>query len=157
MEKRFSEVSADGRRLLGTVIRYGDIATVNGQPERFAPGSLLCSDVILNRQHDKSVPLARTGAGLLLRDGPESLQMEALLPETTEAKDTLTLVSSGVLRGLSVEFEAIAEHDESGIRVVDLANLSGLAVCDRPAFKQSVVEARVKGRSLKATLPYNQT
>ncbi len=157
MEKRYSEVSADGRRLTGTVVKYGDIATVNGQPERFNPGSLLCSDVILNRQHDKSVPLARTGAGLNLRDGPEALHMEALLPETQDGKDTLTLVRSGVLRGLSVEFEAIAEHDEDGVRVVDVANLSGLAVCDRPAFQQSTVEARVKGRKISGTIPYGQT
>ena len=126
-------------------------------PERFVPGSLITSDVVLNVQHERSRPIARTGAGLLLKDGPESLQMTALLPETTEARDTLTLVSSGVLRGLSVEFETVAEHEENGVRVIDMANLSGLAVCDRPAYPGSTVEARAKGRAISGKIPYNQT
>ena len=79
------------------------------------------------------------------------------MPPTTEASDTLTLVSSGVLRGLSVEFEAISEHDEGGTRVIDMANLSGLAICDRPAFKESTIEARAKGRAISGKIPYNQT
>ncbi len=154
METRFTEIRADGKRLLGTVINYGDIAVVGGQPERFAPGSLLCSDVVLNRQHQRDRPLARTGAGLILRDGPESLKMEAVLPETSEARDTLTLVSSGVLRGLSAEFEVISEHYEDGTRVIDLANLSGLGVVDRSAYPASTVEARAKqGPMIRAFVP----
>ena len=157
METRYTEVRADGRRLLGTVVKYGDTAHIGGQPERFAPGSLIASDVVLNVQHERSRPIARTGAGLVLRDSQEGLKMDALLPETTEARDTLTLVRSGVLRGLSVEFQTLSEHEEDGTRVIDMANLSGLAVCDRPAYPGSTVEARRKGRGLRGSIPYNQT
>ena len=154
METRFTEVRADGRRLLGTVVKYGDVAVVGGQPERFAPGSLIASDVVLNVQHERSRPIARTGAGLILRDSPQGLEMEALLPETQDGRDCITLVSSGVLRGLSVEFQPIAEHEEDGTRVIDLANLSGLAVCDRPAYPASKVEARAtSGKTLRAVIP----
>ena len=158
MEHRFTEIRAEGRRLAGTVVRYGDVAVVGGVPEKFAPGSLLCKDVVLNRQHERGRPLARTGGGgLLLKDGPERLEMEAVLPETVEATDTLALVRSGILPGLSAEFEVLSEHDEDGCRVIDLANLSGLAVVDRPAFQQSTVEARARKRGLRGTIPYNQT
>ena len=142
METRFTEIRAEGKRLVGTVVSYGDVAVVAGQPERFAPGSLLCNDAILNRQHQRDRPLARTGAGLVLRDTPDGLHMEAELPSTSEANDVLTLVRSGVLRGLSAEFEVLAEHFEAGVRVIDSANLSGLAIVDRPAYPASIVEAR---------------
>ena len=81
-------------------------------------GSLAGADVILNRQHDRNAPLARTGGGgLSLEDGPDVLGIRAELPPTREADDVLALVRSGVLRGLSVEFVSRSEHDEGGVRV----------------------------------------
>ena len=117
-------------------------------------------DVILNRQHDRRVPLARSnGGGLSLEDSPESLTMAATLPETPEAASTLELVRTGVLRGLSVEFRAIRETFENGVRVIHEALLTGLGVVDRPAYQSSVVEARAEvrqeGDTLIGTFPYN--
>ena len=144
-ETRFAELRADGNRLIGTILRYSDEAVVGGIRERFEPGAfgdVTTVDVILNRQHDRRVPLARSGSGLTLQDGPESLRMAAELPKTREAEDTLELVRTGVLRGLSVEFRAIREAFVDGVRVIQEAVLTGLGVVDRPAYPASVVEAR---------------
>ena len=161
-ETRYSEIRAqDGNRLTGTVLRYNDVAVVAGQPERFAPGAFgdtSAFDVILNVQHQRTRPIARTGSGLTLRDGPESLTMAAELPQTRDAADTLELVRSGVLRGLSVEFRAIRESFVGGVRVIHEAVLTGLGVVDRPAYPASVVEARAEirqdGDTLVGSFPY---
>ncbi|MCE2494038.1 MAG: HK97 family phage prohead protease [Alphaproteobacteria bacterium] len=147
IETRRAELRAEGgRRLSGVVIRYGDVAEFPWGRERFTPGAFApIGDVLLNAQHDRRTPLARTGAGLELRDGPDSLELEATLPNTRTADDVLELVRAGVLRGLSIEFEAKAERMESGVRVVDKARLAAVGVVDTPAYPQSEVEARRRG------------
>ena len=55
----------------------------------------------------------------------------------------LALVRSGVLRGLSIEFRAVAERIEAGVRVIERAVLRGVAVVDTPAYPASEVEARM--------------
>ena len=147
-EFRFCELRADPdkRELSGRAIVYGDTANLGAFRERFAPGAfgdVANTDAILNRQHRRDVPLARTaGGGLELRDGPEALEIRATLPETREADDTLALVRSKVLRGLSIEFKALQERMESGVRVVTRAILKGVAVVDTGAYPLSVVAAR---------------
>ena len=78
MEIRFAEIRHEGRTLSGVAMRYGSIAKLPWGPERFAPaafGDVKAADVILNFQHDRSRPLARTGGGgLLLTDTPEALR-----------------------------------------------------------------------------------
>lgn len=162
-ETRFSEIRAQDGNLTGTVLRYGDVATIGGQPERFEPGAfgnVAALDVILNVQHERTRPIARTGGGLSLSDSPESLRMAAELPQTRDAADTLELVRTGVLRGLSVEFHAIRETFEHGVRVIQEAVLTGLGIVDRPAYAESTVEARAElrqdGDQLIGTFPFNQ-
>ena len=164
IETRFSEIRAeDGNRLTGTVLRWNDIGIIAGQAERFSHGAfgdVAALDVILNVQHERTRPIARSGGGLSLQDGPESLRMAAELPQTRDAADTLELVRSGVLRGLSVEFRAIRESFVDGVRVIHEALLTGLGVVDRPAYPASVVEARAEirqdGNTLIGTFPFNQ-
>ena len=157
LETRYAEfrAEADGRRLRGTLIKYGDVAMLpGGIAERFMPGAfgdVAALDVILNGHHDRARPLARTGgAGLVLEDSAEALRMVATLPATRDADDTLELVKTGVLRGLSVEFKALAEHMEAGpVRVIERARLGAVGVVDKPAYPESSVEARArrKGKS----------
>ena len=101
-------------------MRYGDVAAIAGRRERFTPGAFApVGDVILNKQHERVSPLARTeGGGLELIDTPEALKMRATLPETREATDALALLRKRGLSGLSVEFTAIEEHIEAGVRVI---------------------------------------
>ena len=150
LERRFTELRAEGRRLSG-VMPYGDVARLPWGSERFAPGAfgpdVGALDVILNVQHERGRPLARTGGGgLMLADGPRALEIQAELPRTRDADDALVLVRSGVLRGLSIEFAATRERHEGRVRVVEGADLSGLGVVDRPAYPGATVAARVSTR-----------
>ena len=148
-----------GRVLSGVVMRYGEIATGAPRPEKFLPGSLSFGDVILNVMHDRERPIARTPETLFLDDSPESLILRADVPETREGTDTLLLVKKRVLTGLSVEFRAIRERVENGVRVIEKALLSGIGVVDRAAYAGSILEARAKRPPLfrvKTRIPYKK-
>lgn len=152
VEKRYFELRQEGedsRRLTGVAVRYGDIAQLPWGKERIDAGAFApIDDVILNAQHDRSTPLARTdGGGLELQDGTEALTIVAKLPDTRPADDVLELIRKKILRGLSIEFLPKAERMAGGVRVITRAKLSGVAVVDRPAYAQSEIEAR-RGRYL---------
>ena len=144
VEFRFVEFRQDGRTLEGTAIRYGSEAEVLGFRERFqraAFGDISALDVILNRQHDRARPLARTGGGgLELLDSEESLTIRAVLPQTRDADDVLALVEARILRGLSLEFRAQKEQWEGNLRTVRKALLTGIGVVDRPAYTDATTE-----------------
>ncbi len=148
IEKRALEIgNIVGRTLEGTALRYGDTATIGpGVRETFQPGAFSpIEDVILNGHHDRTVPLARTGGGgLEITDTDNELRIRATLPKTSSADDVLMLVRSKVLRGLSIEFVAIAERLEGDLRIVERAHLSAVSVVDSPAYAESTVEARAR-------------
>ena len=146
-EFRYCEVRREGRTLSGRGIVYGDVAKVGSRGERFLPGAFGADvggiDCLLNVQHDRARPLARSGGGgLTLTDSPTALEVRAELPETRESSDTLALIEAGVLRGLSLEFVSLREHREGTTRVIASARLVGVAVVDRPAYKASTVATR---------------
>ena len=159
-ENRFVALRQKGRTLEGTAIRYGDEAVLPWGREKFEAGAfgmVETLDVILNSQHDRQTPLARTGgAGLFLADSPEALTITANLPNTSPADDCLELVKRGVLRGLSIEFSATAERQENDLRIVERADLVGCAVVDKPAYPGADVSARARkrsGRTVRAEIP----
>ena len=148
-EYRFCEVRREGRVLEGTALVYGDVARIGSRTERFLPGALGADvgslDILMNVQHDRGRVLARTGGGgLVLTDTPTALEVRAELPETRESSDTLALIEAGVLRGISLEFQPLAERTEGGVRVITRARLAGLAVVDKPAYRASTVSARAE-------------
>ena len=135
----------DSRILEGTVLAYGDLAVVGpGVRERFAPGAFVghMADVVLNRQHVRTQPVARTEAGLVLTDSAEALMLRADLPVTAGGTEALAMVRAGLLRGLSVEFRAIRQGMAGGVRVVYEAWLDAIGLVDRPAYPASAVQAR---------------
>lgn len=145
LERRFSPVTLDveGRILSGTVMTYGDLNPEGPYgPEKFLPGSIEFSDVILNFQHVRSRPLARTPDTLVLSDSETVLEMMAELPETRECTDALELVRKRVIRGLSVEFRVIKQTFRAGVREIERAQLGAIGLVDKPAFENSKVEAR---------------
>ena len=154
MERRYCELrlAEDGRAISGVAVRYGDEAKLPwGVRERIVPGAfghVGKADVILNLQHDRARPLARTrGGGLTLRDTSSALSVEAEMPETRDANDALALVKAGVLRGLSIEFAVRREGLDSGVRVIERARLVGVAVVDTPAYPDSEIAARSRAAS----------
>lgn len=139
-----AEISPENEmQLSGRAIRYGDVATLPFGKEvidQGAFGDLSSTDVILNRQHDRGMPLARTGGGgLVIDDSPTGLMLRAELPDTATGREAITLVRSGVLRGFSVEFRALREYVRDRILHVAEAALIAIALVDRPAYPESQV------------------
>jgi len=143
LERRYiGGVQLAGRTLRGRVMRYGDEARIETRAgvvrERFAAGAfgpVDRLDTTLDMQHDARRRLVRTGGGgLTLHDSGAELRLEAVLPETRDADDTIALVRSGVLRGFSIEFEARADSWAGDLRTVAAADLPSIGVVDRPAY-----------------------
>ena len=165
-ERRYCELRAEGRTLEGDAIVYGDVATFPWGRERIQSGAFGdVGDVILNRQHQRTTPIARTGGGgLTITDSPEALSIRADLPAGVAAADeTLALVRSKVLRGLSVEFYSRLDHLEGDMRVIQKADLVGISVVDSGSYPASLVSARAaamqtrarSGRTLRSKIPAN--
>ena len=153
IENRFAPFefrSSDGAPgiLAGVVLRYGDRAEITpGLFERFQPGAfgdVSKADVLVNRQHDRTAPLGRTGGLLRLTDSAVELRAELTLPKTRDGEDVAELVRHGVLRGFSIEFRARRDRVEGGVRVVEAAELRGLSVVDSPAYGDSLVGLRAR-------------
>ena len=142
------EVRVSGRTLSGVAMPYGTVSP--DFRERFEPGAFgAVGTVDLNLQHDPAVVVAR---GATLTDSPSALSVRATLPGGAAA---LVLVRRRALNGFSVEFNPTREHrDAAGVRVVEAADLTGLALVDRPAYPGARPEVRARsGRTLRAEIP----
>lgn len=152
VERRFEIRESGANAIEGVCVRFGDFASLPWGAETIragAFGNVAELDVLLNVSHDRKRVLARTkGGGLVLTDSPSELSFRAELPNTSEASDTLELVRSGVYRGASIEFfptEERVSKDALGKPVTEIirADLVGLAICAKPAYSQSTIEARM--------------
>ena len=156
-ERRYSgvEVRAEGRRLIGPAIRYGDTSPTHR--EKFAPGAFNLDNQTrwLDVRHDRERVIAWTnGGGLELIDGPQALEVRATLPEIPLADRALDDIKAGRLTGLSIEFNTREERNENGIRIVTRADLSGIGIVAAPSYEKSQVEIRARsGRTLRSTIP----
>ena len=124
--------------LTGRALVYGDVSP--DFRERFEPGAFGSELAVpaLNLQHDPGVVLLEAGA-YELTDGPRALEVRAELADGAAA---LQLVKRGALRGFSIEFHAEQERRDGGIRVIERATLSGLALVDKPSYPGATVEVR---------------
>ena len=142
------ELRAEGRKLLGVVVRYGSPG--EGGQEMFQAGAFRGmfqgdADVMLNVQHQRGRALARYPGTMVLHDSPTEMRMVATLPATRDADDVLTLVRARVLVGLSVGFVAITQRWSGDQRIIERAALDHIAVVDRPSYPDSQVDARAGG------------
>ena len=152
-----TEIRAEGRRLSGIVMRYGDVSP--SHKERFAPGSLrLAESVHLDLFHDVERAVAwMPGGGLELRQDKDALRLSATLPPIPAANRALDEIRSKRVTGLSVEFKATRERRDGEIRIIEQAVLSGIGIVKAPSYQQSQVEARRRsGRTLTARIPANK-
>ena len=150
------ELRAEGRRLVGPAIRYGEISP--SHRERFEPGAFALDDGRtrwLDVGHDPERVIAYTGGGLELSDGPHALEVSATLPRIPAADRALADIQAGRLKGFSVEFHAKGERRESGIRVVERADLVGVGLVGNPSYQNSTVEVRARGA--RGRIPFNKT
>ena len=141
------EFRVAGRTLSGTAMVYGDVSP--DFRERFVPGAFgPVSTVALNLQHDAAMVVSPRAA---LTDSPRALRVRAELPAGSAALD---LVRRGALNGFSVEFRSVVERRVAGIRVIERAVLSGLALVDQGAYPGATAEVRARsGRTMRARIP----
>ena len=128
-------------------MRYGDVSP--DFRERFVPGAFgQVSTIPVNLQHDPSIVIAPRAA---LADTKRELRVRAELPVGSAALD---LVRRGALNGFSIEFTSQSERRESGVRVVERAKLTGLALVDQGAYPGARAEVRARsGRTMRASIP----
>ena len=150
------EIRVEGRKLSGTVMRYGDVSPTHR--ERFEPGSLRLADSVhLDLFHDVERAVAwHPGGGLSLDNGRDALTMRAELPPIPAANRALAEIRAGRVGGLSVEFKALQETRVDGLRVIQDALLSGVGIVRAPSYGQSQVEARARGGRASGTIPYGR-
>ena len=148
-----AEIRLRGSTLYGRAMAYDLPATIApGKREMFRPGAFgkQLPQVPLNLQHDRGLVLAGAGA-FDLQDTPEALLVAARLAPTSAA---IRLVQRGALKGLSVEFDPLAERTEGDLRIIERARLRGVGLVDSPAYPASRVEVRARmGRTIRARIP----
>ena len=150
------EVRSDGRRLSGPALLWGETSATHR--ERFLPGSISLDSNIkwLDLDHDERLVLASTDSRLAFKTDSKGLHLEAdLSPRLPLLNEAIASVESGKRTGLSIEFRAVEEHQESGLRVVEKAVLAGVGLVRHPSYESSSVELRRKGW-LRSSIPFGK-
>ena len=142
---RIVELRADGRRVYGRAVVYGKAERVAGLDEVIQSGAFgaLPGSMPLNLQHDSSVVICDAE----LTDSSESLELRAEVPQGISS-----LVNRGALSGLSIEFVAKQESRNGNMRLIESAELFGIALVDVPAYSSAKVELRARGSRLRASM-----
>ena len=154
LERRSAaEWRAAGRKLIGTVVRYGVETRIGNVIERVARGAFdhalaAGGDILALVDHNPSALLARTRSGSLrLRSTPEGLDFELDVPDTALGRDVLALAERSDLGGMSFGFVVpaggdVREGDVRELRQVDLHEIS--VVQSWPAYPETSVAARAR-------------
>ena len=138
-------------RLAGYAAVFNDSSVPLPFSERIAPGAFRKTlsetpDVRLLINHE-GLPLARTKNNtLMLTEDGTGLYIDAILPDTTEARDLWTLVQRGDVDQMSFAFRVIRqswnkERTERTLTEVSLAD-GDVSVVTYPAYPTTTVEAR---------------
>ena len=154
IERRSFEIRAvpetSGAVLEGVAVPWDSPGRVGRFTETFKRGSLnFDGDVLVNVQHESSRVVARNtpAGGLALWDDPKGLMSRINLPDTQEGRDTRTLVSQGILAGLSIEFRALEDRWAGSHRTVLKAELDAIGIVSRPAYAGATIS---EGRSVES-------
>ena len=164
---------SSGAVLEGVAVPWDSPGRVGRFTETFKRGSLsFAGDILVNIQHDPKRVVARNtpAGGLALWDDPEGLMSRINLPDTQEGRDTRTLVSQGILGGLSIEFRALEDRWAGNHRTVLKAELDAIGIVSRPAYSGATIsESRSmdsetfllenrqdRAGSASGSIPYNQ-
>jgi len=154
-ERRTAEIRLAGRTLTGIAMPYETRAQDRAELFRAGAFAPLPDNIALNLQHDAVREIASLRNGLVLQDTPAALELRA---ELREDSAELNLVRRGVLNGLSVEFHALEESRQNGIRVIEKAQLAGIGLVDVPSYPGSRIELRQRARlmTLRGGIPAGQ-
>lgn len=141
-----------GRTLSGVALRYGERA--RDRAEMFRAGAFQpLGDVVLDIQHDPARDIASTGAGtLVVADSPTDLRIET---ELRAGSAELALVRRKALRGLSVAFRSRSETTESGVRIIERAELVRIGLVDSGSYRTSLELRNFDDAWLTARIAYD--
>ena len=149
------ELRAEGRRLSGDVLVFGDVSP--SHRERFEPGSIQLAEAVhLDLHHEREKAVAwHPGGGLDINIDDRAMTMRAEVAPIPAGDRALAEVREGRATGLSVEFHALAEKREAGVRVISSARVEGIGLVRSPSYEASVVEARARARlgTLRGRVP----
>ncbi len=120
--------------LEGLLVPYGVPMRIGGAFEEvFEPGSVLANGLLVHVRDEWGIPLARSGKGLELDDGPGGLRATVTLPDTGAGRRVRARVEAGELTAFSAAFQMVEEEwPAADRRIVRRARLVGLALVDRP-------------------------
>ncbi|MFE3443170.1 HK97 family phage prohead protease [Nocardia sp. NPDC059180] len=140
-----------GRTVHGTVVPYGEIATVRDFPsgrsyrERFQMGAFARSieqrghKIRLLIQHsERSLPV---GQAVELTEVSTGLRAVFLISDTTAGNDALTLIRDGIIDSFSIGFSPIRDHiDSDGVVVRTEAAMREVSlVTTSPAYSKALI------------------
>ena len=128
-------------RLYGVLIEYETRAS--DRSELFTNESLNWDDdgVVLNVEHDRQQPILRFKPEVRGRE----LVVDELLPDTSRGRDAAVMIRNNTLRGLSVEFRALRQHQTGGVRHITKATLHGAALVGSAAYGNQLEVRRDAG------------
>ena len=141
IECREDETRRGPGRLVGRILTYGERAI--DRNELFVSGALSwpADGVILNRQHARGQPIMRVTP---VQVGDE-LRIDQPLPDTVAGRDAAAEIRAGLLRGLSVSFQAKRQAFAGGVRRIQSAAMTAVGLVDSPSYDAPVeVRARVR-------------
>ena len=132
-------------RIVGRILTYGERAT--DRPELFERGAL---SMACRWRRDSESP-ARKGRAHHARSADAGRRRVAhrpnRCPDTIAGRDAATEIRAGLMRGLSVSFQAARQVFASGVRRIQSATMTGIGLVDDPSYDAPVeVRARVQGR-----------
>ena len=136
-------------RLVGRILTYGEKAL--DRAELFEAGAFdlgaikAAGGIVLNRQHERGKPIMRVAPELR---GSE-LVIDTPLPDSMAGRDAATEVRSGLMRGLSVSFQASRQAFVGGVRRIQTATMTAVGLVDSPSYDAPVeVRSRQERRRL---------
>ena len=146
IERRSFEFRAlDADTVEGTLVPYGQRAKIIDFEETFSPGCFgdsINNDIICSIQHQRTRPIARTnGAGLTLKDSSTELRATVSLSGDMQfSREAAAMVKGKLLQGFSVEFRAVKDNWQGGLRTISEAIILGCSLVDKPAYAGSTID-----------------
>ena len=133
--------TSDGRTVEGRIVPYGETVTLGGSQESFARGVFADTDpdsIVLLWQHATNEPIGRMVA---LTEAADGAYARFRLADTTRARESLSLIRDGVIRGLSIGFEPGQTRKSGRVREHIKARLAEVSLVTYPAYPTAGVLA----------------
>lgn len=167
------DVSADQRKLTGYAIVFNSLSEdLGGWREIIAPGAVTRTlkagtnvDALVDHRRESGTVLGSTDSGLLiLRADRHGLYVDIAPPDTTVARDIVTNVKAGLVKGMSFGFRLVRDpatgeaqgvswdemDDGTIVRTVKDMTFDDVSIVLNPAYAQTEIHARSRALDLEA-------